>query len=120
MDLGARSADVPRTWAALTAQLDRINRAGTLRVGPDARDLARAVLSPPFSILTGPFGWTNRLSTTALLPPDVREQYGLAWDSRQARHYARIARILRRTRAALPKGMARWKDTQPSSARASR
>jgi hypothetical protein len=49
---------------------------GTLRVGDDARAIARSVLEAP----TGPGGETAGLLTAGLLPQPLRADFGLPWD----------------------------------------
>ncbi len=59
---------------------------GPIRVGPVARDLARAVLHPPLGpivpVLAGVPAWAYAWTlwpSVGLLPAAVRESYGLAW-----------------------------------------
>ena len=74
--LGARDADVPRTWADMMRYVESVHASGALFVGDMARELASAVLSPPFGFLGGPLTWANRLITRGLLPPPIRAAYG--------------------------------------------
>jgi uncharacterized protein (DUF2236 family) len=89
-----RAFGVPE--ALLPADLDAfetywdamLDPAGPVRVGPLARDLARVILRPPLPgalarlpVPTALYDWTLWPSV-GLLPPTVREAYGLPWDAR--------------------------------------
>ena len=59
---------------------------GPVRVGPVARELADAVLHPPLGPILPALGWLpSRLyawtlwPSVGLLPPTLRDEYGLAW-----------------------------------------
>jgi uncharacterized protein (DUF2236 family) len=52
----------------------------TLRVGVDARELARAVLHPPLGWVAEPWLVLFRQLTVGLLPARLRREYGLGWD----------------------------------------
>ncbi len=108
MALGARDGDVPRTWAAMRAYMDRTMASGVITVGPQARELARALMWSRFGLLIPGFGGTNRLLTTALLPPYFRSEYGLAWNARRERTAAVIAGTIRKARHVTPDSIALW------------
>ena len=110
--LGAHEADVPRTWKDVLAAMDAMHASGTLQVGRDARDLAAAVLAPPFGFLSSPFAWVNRLFTRGLLPPTTRAQYGLAWTRANQRQLDFVIRLLRGARRLMPRPLAHWPDSQ--------
>jgi uncharacterized protein (DUF2236 family) len=111
VDLGARPADIPRTWSAMLDYLDRMYQSGAIAVGSDARKLADRVLSP-IGGPGAPFAWMNRAVTIGLLPADIRQQYGFAWGRRQARACARASAILRTTRRLLPRTIALWPEAR--------
>src|SRR5262245_7700608 len=106
--LGARADEVPRSRAALAAYLDRMHASGVLTVGPDARLLAKEVVSSRLAALAWPLGWTNRQVTIGWLPPSIRVQYGFDWDARHARRCRRALRVLRGVRRVLPRRIAQW------------
>ena len=110
--LGAREADVPRTWQEVLEAVDAMHASGTLQVGGDARDLAAAVLAPPLAILSGPFAWLNRLLTRGSLPPSIRAQYGLTWTRANQRQLDVAVRLLRGARRLLPRPLAHWPESQ--------
>lgn len=110
--LGARDADVPRTWTALTTYLEDTYASGSIAVGDHARALAEAVLRPPLSTLIAPITQLNRLVTIGLLPPRVREQYGFEWDDRRQRRLATALRALAAARRHLPGRIAHWPEAR--------
>lgn len=104
------------------------HQVATLPVSGDARTLARSVLHPkvPLDALVGePISIVARNLTAGLLPPRLREAYGLSWDAaRQAAFAAAClgARQLlprvpgRLRRAPLPLGQPTTRLQTPSSA----
>ena len=110
--LGARDADLPRTWAALERYLTTEYASGRIVVGPDARLIVQAVMFPPLPAISGPFAWLNRVITLGLLPEDIRQQYGFAWSERRARHLRRVSTLLRGTRRVLPRAIAWWPEAR--------
>ncbi|MBI2185679.1 MAG: DUF2236 domain-containing protein [Acidobacteria bacterium] len=112
IDLGARAEEVPRTWAATLEYLARTYASGAIAVSEQARELAAAVLAPPFAWVVGPLARANRLVTVGLLPPPLRAQYGLDWDDRREAQLARTLRRLRRLRRALPRRLAWWPEAR--------
>ena len=61
--------------------------ANELRVGPTARELAKLVVRPRLLRLPGAVFMPWEVATTGLLPPPLREQYGLPWNPAQQRIY---------------------------------
>jgi uncharacterized protein (DUF2236 family) len=113
--LNAREEEVPRTWNDLRAYLDRTYAAGTIAVGAQGRELAKAVLSPSGSWMVAPATWVNRMITVGMLPPQVRKQYGMTWTPRQERTLVRVVSALRLTRRVLPDAIALWPAAQKDS-----
>ncbi len=94
----ATALGVPRTlWPASREDFARYWRDYPLSVGDDARAIARELLHPSRAPL-----WmrallpTVRLVTAGLLPPELRQAYGLELDER------RFGRLVRRTRRLYP------------------
>lgn len=110
--LGARDADVPRTWADAVAQLQCAYASGRIVVGPQARELADAVLSPTLGRLVPPAAWLNRLVTAGLMPPHVRDQYGLPWNDRRQRMLERVVPVVRAARRKAPEPIALWAEAR--------
>lgn len=110
--LAAREDEVPRTWNDVRCYLERMYASDAIAVGTQGRELAGAVLSPSGGWLVAPATWINRMVTVGLLPPQVREQYGMAWSPRQDRTVARLLSLLRNTRRLLPGAIALWPDAR--------
>jgi uncharacterized protein (DUF2236 family) len=58
--------------------------------------------------MVAPATWINRMMTVGMLPPQVREQYGMPWTPRQERTLRRVVWALRLTRRFLPDAIALW------------
>ena len=108
----ARSDEVPRTWDAARAYLDRVYLSGDLAVSAQARELARAVLSPAAAWVAAPATWTNRIVTIGLLPPPIREQYGMSWTRRHQHTFDALIPTLRSARRVLPDGLTLWPESR--------
>jgi uncharacterized protein (DUF2236 family) len=112
VDLGARSEDVPRTWPGVAAYLDRVYASGAIVVSAQAREVAAAVLSPPFAPFVAPVAWGNRLFTVGLLPADIRRQYGFEWNDSRDRTLRRLMTTVRAIRRTLPPAVALWPEAR--------
>jgi uncharacterized protein (DUF2236 family) len=110
--LGARDAEVPRTWAALRRYVDAMLASGTIVVGAQARQLAHAVLAPPLAPLVWPAARLNRAMTIALLPPRVRAEYGYTWAAADERRATHAMRLLRAARRCTPQWLAQWPEAR--------
>jgi uncharacterized protein (DUF2236 family) len=120
VDLGARPADVPRDWRSLRTYMDQMYASGSIAVGPQASELAAAVLAPPFAPLVAPLAWVNRLITIGLLPDPVRRGYGFTWSAARDRSLARTVPVLRAARWALPDALALWPEAKRVSSAGTR
>jgi uncharacterized protein (DUF2236 family) len=116
--LNARRGEVPCSWEALQAYLDRMHASGRTTVSAQARELAAAVLSPPFGPLGSPGAAVNRLLTLGTLPPGVRSQYGFEWTRRDDRLLQLVVPALRMSRRVLPGRLAKWKAARRLERRA--
>jgi uncharacterized protein (DUF2236 family) len=70
-----------------------------LAVGEAAREIAAAVLDPPLRL---PTTGLARLVTAGLLPPRLRDAFGLAWDERREQRLLELGASARALRAAAP------------------
>jgi uncharacterized protein (DUF2236 family) len=113
--LGARQADVPRTWAHARLYLDSMYASGRIVVTPQARELAGAVLAPALARLAPPLAWGHRLVTIGLLPEPLRRQYGFSWSGRRQRAFEAAVRAIRVVGRALPDRLALWPEARPPS-----
>jgi uncharacterized protein (DUF2236 family) len=109
--LGAPAGEVPYTRAAMREYLDRVYRSGDIAVGPQARELAAAILRSP-SILVAPAAWLNELVTVGLLPDQVRDQYGFRWTPGRARALRASLGTLKTLRRGLPERVALWREAR--------
>lgn len=105
---GVPPAVLPPTYAAFReyrrATIER------LRVGDDARAVARTVLSPPVPGALRPFVRSLELVTVGLLPVPLRKQYGLRWTRV---HGAALALQSRSVRALLPATPSLLRELEP-------
>jgi len=114
--LGARPDEVPTTGAALDAYLARTYASGVIVPGKQAKELAEAVLSPPFGPLAAPGTFANRLLTLGTLPAALRTQYGFDWSDRDQRRFERLVAAIARVRRALPPAAAKWRASRRHAA----
>jgi uncharacterized protein (DUF2236 family) len=115
--LGAKPADVPRTWQQLQAYMQAQIDGGTIAVGADARTLAPAILRPSFGWLVWPLAAAGELVTVGSLPPAIRAGYGFAWDAARERRRDQAIAALRSVRAATPDVFARWPEARHADPR---
>jgi uncharacterized protein (DUF2236 family) len=108
IDLGARETDVPRTFDGLRTYLDRMYASGSIAVSAQARELASAVLAPPFAPVVAPAAWINRLVTVGLLPDRIRTEYGFRWTAADERAFAGAIALVRAVRRITPGALALW------------
>ena len=77
-------------------------RDDVLTVGETARDLAASILRPPLPLPLGEPFRVARFFTVGLLPPALRERYGLTWTARQEWLLDALAACARRTLPFVP------------------
>jgi uncharacterized protein (DUF2236 family) len=95
--LGVPDALVPPSWEAFRAWFDARLESDALAVTPRARAIAACVLEPAAALAGAE---RLRLITTGLLPPRLREGYGLAWDAPSAARLEALCSSVRGLRAA--------------------
>jgi uncharacterized protein (DUF2236 family) len=83
MMLGCPPRAGPQTAAEFSAYWAQM--VSSLQVTSTARQLALAILYPPWPRCTLPVQAAARFVTAGLLPPPIRDQYGLAWSGRHER-----------------------------------
>jgi uncharacterized protein (DUF2236 family) len=110
--LGMRDADAPRSWHDLQAYLQQQESSGTIVVGPQARQLADAILRTSIPAVLAPARAISGLITAALLPPRIRQEYGLPWSEDRQRRFERVASLTRRLRAVTPAALALFADAR--------
>jgi len=100
--LGVPDALVPPDWEAFRSWFDGMLASDALAVTPAAREIAVCVLEPAAAISDAR---RLRLITAGLLPPRLREAFGLDWDDVAAARLEQLSasvRGLRRPAAAAP------------------
>lgn len=81
--LGLSSRDMPETVVDLKSYVKEMVYSNRLAATPQARELVQQVLYPPVPAFLRPLLHFNTCITCALLPPPIREMYGLEWKSSQ-------------------------------------
>lgn len=112
IELGMRDSDAPRTWDALQERLRRTYDSGAIAVGPQARELADAILRASLPGPLAPARWVSELLTVGLLPARVRDGYGFSWDATRQRQLARLTATVRALRRITPAPLAVWADAR--------
>jgi uncharacterized protein (DUF2236 family) len=112
IELGAHEGDVPMSWSALRAYLDREYSSGRIAVGPDARTVSDALLFPPPTAVPFPLDWINRVMTIGLLPAAVRDQYRYGWSDARQRQFARVLSAMRGLHRISPRAVVWWPEAR--------
>jgi uncharacterized protein (DUF2236 family) len=81
--LGITAGRLPRSFGELGRYMDAMLSSGAITITDNARMLARDSLYPPAPRLAAPVVSLVRLQTVGLLPPEIREDYGLPWSARR-------------------------------------
>ena len=97
----APEATVPETFADFMRWYDGVVE-HVLEVTPAAREVADAVLRPRRPLPLRPAYDAVNLATIGLLPPSLREAYGLSWGSQRERLLGAQTALVRRLTPLLP------------------
>lgn len=92
---------MPRTWADFTAYFARTCESDELGVGGPAREIANFLMMPATPVMKLPIRWFATL-TAGMLPPRIREGFGLAFGRAEQMAYQASVRALRRTWPLIP------------------
>jgi uncharacterized protein (DUF2236 family) len=76
--MGIPTALLPHRLSDFRLYMREMIQGAVLTVGPAARQIAAAVLRPPLPAITQPVFWLSASVTAALLPPSLRQRYGLS------------------------------------------
>ena len=106
--LGIPRDRFPDTLSDFDDYMDAMMSTGPVHVGERAKDLGRLVLRPSLRLLPGPAMIPFEVVTAGLLPPTLREQYGMAWGPRQQRVFRLAAKTLPRLVALTPPVLRVW------------
>ena len=94
--LGLADAHIPRTVVDLQHYVHDMSYSHQLAATPQARQLMQQVLYPPLPGLLRPLMEYNAWLTSALLPPPIRDIYGLQWGPRRQQAFDAFATSMRR------------------------
>jgi len=97
--VGVDPALVPPDWSAFRAYFEGMVEGDVLAVTALARDIAATVLDPPTDAGAARLA---RSITAGLLPPRLREAFGLAWDDARERRLEAMIEQVRGLRRAAP------------------
>jgi len=106
--LGVPRDRFPATFADFREYMESMVGSGPVRVEPLARELAQYVLRPKLRLVPGGAMIPFQIVTSGLLPPALREQYGLAWGRSQERFYRLVVKALPRLVAVTPPVLRVW------------
>jgi uncharacterized protein (DUF2236 family) len=111
---GLKEHHLPPDWPAFTAYYDAMV-AERLEANRSVRDVLDALAAPArpaawipdvlWRPLAGAAGRAALFVTTGVLPPVLRERFGLSWSPRQERRLRRFARVVRLLVSPLPAGL---------------
>jgi uncharacterized protein (DUF2236 family) len=106
--LGIPRARFPARLGDFNQYMERMVEDAEVRVTPRAHELARLVLRPPLRLVPGPVMVPFEVVTTGLLPPALREAYGLPWGRRQQRAFKLAVAAVPRIVALTPPVLRVW------------
>jgi uncharacterized protein (DUF2236 family) len=106
--LGIPRDRFPDTVRDFDEYLEQMVTTGPVRVDARARELAAQIMRPRVRLLPRPVMLPLNVVTTGLLPPALREQYGLAWGRRQQRAYRLAIAVVPRVIALTPPLLRVW------------
>ena len=106
--LGIPRDNFPAGIDAFTAYVDSMVAGGTVAVEPRALELAQQVLRPRLRLLPGRAMIPFEIVTAGLLPPALRDQYGLTWGRPQERVFRLLVLALPRLVAVTPPILRVW------------
>jgi uncharacterized protein (DUF2236 family) len=112
---GVPASVLPADAGSLAARRDAV--VASLRVSDDARRLLPGVVSPPVPFALRPAAAAARLLTVWLLPPAVRDGFGLAWDPRRERAARLLAASIRTVLPLVPSSVRRWPHARAAERR---
>ncbi len=115
--LGIPAGELPRTMAGLRAYLEAMLASGAITVTDTARRLAREIVAPRVPAAARPLLTLARLPIVGLLPPSIREGYGLRWDGRRDRALLAVAAVVRRALPLLPGFVREWPQARAAGTR---
>ncbi|HUE30189.1 MAG TPA: oxygenase MpaB family protein [Verrucomicrobiae bacterium] len=101
--LGIPEAIMPPTFARFQEYVDDMIRGDALAVGPAGREIAASILRPVVPLGLAQAFRAADLFTVGLLPPPIRERYGLSWSAGQERALHALMTLARRVLPFVPR-----------------
>lgn len=98
----------PETLADFQAYIEAQVSSGSVQVSPLARELGRLVLRPRALRMPGPVFIPWEIVTAGLLPPVLREQYGLQYGRREQRFFRLLVIAVPKLVAVTPPVLRVW------------
>ena len=106
--LGIPRDRFPESLRDFDQYVQRMIAGGEVHVTPRAKTLARLVVRPRLRLLPGPLMVPFEVVTTGLLPPALRESYGLDWGRGQQRAFRLAVAAVPRIVALTPPVLRVW------------
>jgi uncharacterized protein (DUF2236 family) len=100
--LGIPHSRFPGAYGDFTEYVDGMLSGGEVRVGPIAIELGRQVVRPRVRLVPGRVMIPFEIVTAGLLPPTLRQQYGLAWGRGQEQMFRLLVKALPRLISVTP------------------
>jgi uncharacterized protein (DUF2236 family) len=104
--LGIPLSASPADWPALERYWDTmLADDGPVHVTPTARRLARLIVRPPFPFVPGRLVDVAALPGLALLPPRLRAEFGISWNTAKDRLAGALGTAVRAWTAVVPRSL---------------
>lgn len=100
--LGLTDDDLPADFDAFVSYFQKMVSGPELALTPTVQALAEQVIHPPISWFPRVAGDALSVATAALLPPEVRNLYGLRWGPRRQFAWRLLRRSLKETLPFIP------------------
>lgn len=111
----------PADWTALMSYWDRmLADDGPIHATETARRLSRSIVRPPIPLVPGPAIDLLALPGLALLPPRLRREFGIDWDSRREHLAPVIGLAIRSWVMIVPVGLRQMPQARRAFARVER
>jgi len=98
---GLERGDVPSTWAAFELWFGDMLDSDTIAVGDAAREICHYIIKPPRRAARPAYAWLE-VFTAAILPPRLRDEYGLRYGLREKLIHRTSTGFMRRTLPLVP------------------
>jgi uncharacterized protein (DUF2236 family) len=102
---GVPEALIPAGLPEFRRYVRQMFEGDVLAVSAAGREIAAGILHPPLAPGLRHAVESTGLVTTALLPPRLRESYGLSWSPRRQRAFEALARVVRASLPVLPRSV---------------